>query len=139
MQSCHHRAATYNTSIYTDYSTWRFQWVSDDEPQSPEAAPQSPEQAHPSPDYVPGLEHPPLPDYYHVQVHQGRDPSDGGNNEEKEEPSEDDADDEEEKASDNEEEEHPASRAAPLPTPPIMPYIHVSPKICSNDRLCIPE
>ncbi|GJS30087.1 hypothetical protein Tco_0490707 [Tanacetum coccineum] len=54
--------ATY-TSIYSDYEPWRFQWVSDDEPQSPEAAPQSPEQAHPSPDYVPGLEHPPLPDY----------------------------------------------------------------------------
>ncbi|GJW19065.1 putative reverse transcriptase domain-containing protein [Tanacetum coccineum] len=41
----------------------RFQWVSDAEPQSPEAAPQSPEQAPPSPDYVPGPEHPPSPDY----------------------------------------------------------------------------
>ncbi|GJS57472.1 hypothetical protein Tco_0652256 [Tanacetum coccineum] len=37
--------------------------VSDDEPQSLEAAPQLPEQAPPSPDYVSGPEHPPSPDY----------------------------------------------------------------------------
>ncbi|GKE62059.1 hypothetical protein Tco_1512426 [Tanacetum coccineum] len=40
-----------------------FQWVSDADPQSLEAATQSPEQAPPSPDYVLGLEHPPSPDY----------------------------------------------------------------------------
>ncbi|GJZ94251.1 putative reverse transcriptase domain-containing protein [Tanacetum coccineum] len=39
------------------------EWVSDDEPQSPEAAPQLPEQAPPSLDYVSGPEHPPSPDY----------------------------------------------------------------------------
>ncbi|GJS58826.1 hypothetical protein Tco_0653610 [Tanacetum coccineum] len=41
----------------------RFQWVSDAEPQSLEAAPQSLEQEPPSPDYVPGPEHPSSPDY----------------------------------------------------------------------------
>ncbi|GKE30958.1 hypothetical protein Tco_1450280 [Tanacetum coccineum] len=51
------------TSVYFDSEPWRFQWVSDDEPQSPEAAPQLPEQAPPSPDYVPGPEHPPSPNY----------------------------------------------------------------------------
>nr|GFA48959.1 hypothetical protein [Tanacetum cinerariifolium] len=38
-------------------------WVSDEEPEAPEAAPQSPGQAPPSSDYVPGSKHPPLPDY----------------------------------------------------------------------------
>ncbi|GKA56919.1 putative reverse transcriptase domain-containing protein [Tanacetum coccineum] len=42
---------------------WRFQWVSNAETQSPEAAPQSPKQAPPSSDYVPGPEHPPSPEY----------------------------------------------------------------------------
>ncbi|GKB00482.1 hypothetical protein Tco_0828475 [Tanacetum coccineum] len=51
-------AVTY-TSVYSDSEPWRFQWVSDAEPQSLEAAPQAP----PSPDYVPGPEHPPSPDY----------------------------------------------------------------------------
>nr|GEV57048.1 putative reverse transcriptase domain-containing protein [Tanacetum cinerariifolium] len=47
------------TFVYTDFKTWRFQWVSDEELE----APQSPGQALPSLDYVPGLEHPFLPDY----------------------------------------------------------------------------
>ncbi|GKC66840.1 hypothetical protein Tco_1099438, partial [Tanacetum coccineum] len=51
------------TSVYSDSEPWRFQCVSDAEPQSPEAALQSPEHALPSPDYVPGPEHPPYPDY----------------------------------------------------------------------------
>ncbi|GJW59852.1 hypothetical protein Tco_0109187 [Tanacetum coccineum] len=51
------------TSIYTDSEPWRFQWVSDDELEAPNAAPHSPGQAPPSPDYVPGPEHPPSPDY----------------------------------------------------------------------------
>ncbi|GJU17376.1 hypothetical protein Tco_1145342, partial [Tanacetum coccineum] len=42
---------------------WRFQWVSDDEPEAPEEAPQSVEQAPPSPDYVPSPKNPPSPDY----------------------------------------------------------------------------
>ncbi|GJT13597.1 hypothetical protein Tco_0860639 [Tanacetum coccineum] len=46
-------------SVYSDSDPWRFQWVSDDEPE----APQSLEQAPPSPDYMPGPEHPPSPDY----------------------------------------------------------------------------
>ncbi|GJS28081.1 hypothetical protein Tco_0488701 [Tanacetum coccineum] len=51
------------TSVYSDSDPWRFQCVSDDEPQSPEAASQLPEQAPPYLDYVPGPEHPPYPDY----------------------------------------------------------------------------
>nr|GEV16798.1 hypothetical protein [Tanacetum cinerariifolium] len=51
-------AVTY-TSVYSDYEPWRFQWVSDAEPQSLEAALQAP----PSPYYVPDLKHPPSPDY----------------------------------------------------------------------------
>ncbi|GJU77982.1 hypothetical protein Tco_1275052, partial [Tanacetum coccineum] len=47
------------TSVYTNSEPWRFQWVSDEEPE----APQSPGQAPPSPNYVPGPEHPPSPDY----------------------------------------------------------------------------
>nr|GEU58247.1 cationic amino acid transporter 2, vacuolar-like [Tanacetum cinerariifolium] len=47
------------TSVYTDSEPWRFQWVSDEEPE----APQPLEQATPSPDYVPGPVHPPSPDY----------------------------------------------------------------------------
>ncbi|GJW47296.1 putative reverse transcriptase domain-containing protein [Tanacetum coccineum] len=42
----------------SDLPPWRFQWVSDDEPQSPEVAPQSLDQAPPSPDYVPCPEYP---------------------------------------------------------------------------------
>ncbi|GKD07100.1 hypothetical protein Tco_1186785, partial [Tanacetum coccineum] len=38
-------------------------WVSDDEPEAPEAAPQSPRQAPPSPVYMPSPEHPPSLDY----------------------------------------------------------------------------
>ncbi|GJX74170.1 hypothetical protein Tco_0312765 [Tanacetum coccineum] len=45
------------TSVYSNSEPWRFQWVSDDEPQSPEAALQPPKQAPPSPDYVPGPEY----------------------------------------------------------------------------------
>ncbi|GJX38349.1 hypothetical protein Tco_0251652 [Tanacetum coccineum] len=45
--------------VYTDSEPWRFQWVSDEEPE----APQSLGQALPTPDYVPGLEHPPSPHY----------------------------------------------------------------------------
>ncbi|GJU62194.1 hypothetical protein Tco_1244029 [Tanacetum coccineum] len=44
---------------------YQSQWVSDDEPETPEEAPQSPRQAPPSSDYVPGPEHPPSPDYVH--------------------------------------------------------------------------
>ncbi|GJT51895.1 hypothetical protein Tco_0978052 [Tanacetum coccineum] len=51
------------TSVYTDSEPWRFQRVSDDELEAPDAAPQSPGHALPSPDYVPGLEHPPSLDY----------------------------------------------------------------------------
>ncbi|GJX45911.1 hypothetical protein Tco_0262587 [Tanacetum coccineum] len=47
------------TSVYTDSEPWRFQLVSDEEPE----ASQSPRQAPPSPDYVPGPEHPPSLDY----------------------------------------------------------------------------
>ncbi|GJW25441.1 hypothetical protein Tco_0039252 [Tanacetum coccineum] len=50
------------TSVYSDSEPWRFQWVSDDEPQSPGATPQLLKQAPLSPDYVPGLEYPPSPD-----------------------------------------------------------------------------
>ncbi|GKB96238.1 hypothetical protein Tco_0982375, partial [Tanacetum coccineum] len=52
-----HATVTY-TSISSDLDPWRFQWVSDAEPPSPEAASQSPEQAPPSPDYVLGPEYP---------------------------------------------------------------------------------
>ncbi|GJV81383.1 hypothetical protein Tco_1517253 [Tanacetum coccineum] len=49
-------AVTY-TSVYTDSEPWRFQWVSDEEPEVPG-------EALPSPDYVPGPEPiPPSPDY----------------------------------------------------------------------------
>ncbi|GJV42415.1 hypothetical protein Tco_1420855 [Tanacetum coccineum] len=41
----------------------RFQWVSDDELEAPDATPQSLGQAPPSPDYVSSPEHPPSPDY----------------------------------------------------------------------------
>ncbi|GJV94153.1 putative reverse transcriptase domain-containing protein [Tanacetum coccineum] len=51
------------TSVYTDSEPWRFQWVSDDEPEAPEAAPQSPRYTPPSSDYMPGPEHPRSPDY----------------------------------------------------------------------------
>nr|GEU37523.1 hypothetical protein [Tanacetum cinerariifolium] len=51
------------TSVYTDFEPWRFQWVSNDELEAPDAAPQSPEQAPPSLDYVPGPEYPPSLDY----------------------------------------------------------------------------
>ncbi|GJX38760.1 hypothetical protein Tco_0252063 [Tanacetum coccineum] len=44
------------TSVYTDSEPWRFQLVSDVEPEAPEEAP-------PSLDYVPGPEHPPSLDY----------------------------------------------------------------------------
>ncbi|GKD45445.1 hypothetical protein Tco_1270090 [Tanacetum coccineum] len=47
------------TSVYSDSEPWRFQQVSDAEPQSPKATPQAP----PSLDYVPGPEHPQSPDY----------------------------------------------------------------------------
>nr|GFA40234.1 hypothetical protein [Tanacetum cinerariifolium] len=50
------------TSVYSDSEPWRFQWVSDEEPEAPEEAPQSLEQAPPSPDYVHGtIEDQPLP------------------------------------------------------------------------------
>ncbi|GKC54442.1 hypothetical protein Tco_1077187 [Tanacetum coccineum] len=49
-------------SIYIDYEPWRFQWVSDVEPEAPEKAP-------PSSDYMPGPEHPPSPDYVPVPEH----------------------------------------------------------------------
>ncbi|GKD90572.1 hypothetical protein Tco_1366079 [Tanacetum coccineum] len=128
------------TSVYSDSEPWRFQWVSDAEPQSPEEAPQSPEQAPPSPDYVPGPEHPPSPDYvpgpeypeYLVSFDDEEDPKedpadypvDGGDNEE-EESSEDDNDEEEEEASEedkDEEDEHlaPADSAA-LPAIDLVP------------------
>ncbi|GJS89818.1 hypothetical protein Tco_1120019 [Tanacetum coccineum] len=53
-----HATITY-TFISSDFDLppWRFKWVFDAEPQSPEAAPQSPEQAPPSPNYVLGLEY----------------------------------------------------------------------------------
>ncbi|GKD08683.1 hypothetical protein Tco_1188368 [Tanacetum coccineum] len=56
------------TSVYTDSEPWRFQWVSDEEPEAPEEARPSsdyvPGPEHPpSLDYVPGPEHPPSPDY----------------------------------------------------------------------------
>ncbi|GJU70925.1 hypothetical protein Tco_1262330, partial [Tanacetum coccineum] len=47
------------TSVYFDSEPWRFQWVFDAKPQSPEAALQTP----PSPDYVLVPDHPPSPDY----------------------------------------------------------------------------
>ncbi|GKD19929.1 hypothetical protein Tco_1209087 [Tanacetum coccineum] len=54
------------TSVYTDFEPWRFQWVSNDELEAPEAAPQFLGQAPPSPDYVPGPEHPPSPNYEYL-------------------------------------------------------------------------
>ncbi|GKC71718.1 hypothetical protein Tco_1117601 [Tanacetum coccineum] len=51
------------TSVFSYSEPWRFQWVSDEEPEAPEEALQSPEQAPPSPEYMPGLEHSPSPDY----------------------------------------------------------------------------
>ncbi|GJZ39555.1 hypothetical protein Tco_0586118 [Tanacetum coccineum] len=59
-------------SIYIDYEPWRFQWVSDEEPEAPEKAPPSsdymPGPEHPpSPDYVPGPEHPSSPDYVPIE------------------------------------------------------------------------
>ncbi|GJR44903.1 hypothetical protein Tco_1313006 [Tanacetum coccineum] len=44
------------TFVYTDSEPWRFQWVSDEEPEAHAEAP-------PSPDYVSGLAHLPSPDY----------------------------------------------------------------------------
>nr|GEU59736.1 reverse transcriptase domain-containing protein [Tanacetum cinerariifolium] len=60
-------AVTY-TSVYTDYEPWRFQWVSNDEPEAPEEALPSHEyvpgpELPPSPNYVPGPEHLPSPVY----------------------------------------------------------------------------
>ncbi|GJW33637.1 hypothetical protein Tco_0053669 [Tanacetum coccineum] len=52
------------TSVYSDSEPWRFQWVSDEEPEAPPSPDYVPGLEHPpSPDYVPGPEHPPLPDY----------------------------------------------------------------------------
>ncbi|GJV66474.1 putative reverse transcriptase domain-containing protein [Tanacetum coccineum] len=51
------------TSVYYGSEPWRFQWVSDDEPEAPEEALQSPKQAPQSPEYVPGSKNPPSPDY----------------------------------------------------------------------------
>ncbi|GJQ99780.1 hypothetical protein Tco_0522765 [Tanacetum coccineum] len=54
------------TSVYIDYEPWRFQWVSDNEPEVPEVDPYmeaSLQAPPPSSDYVPGPEHPPSPDY----------------------------------------------------------------------------
>nr|GEU50415.1 hypothetical protein [Tanacetum cinerariifolium] len=39
-------------SVYFDFEPWRFQWVSDDEPEAPEEAPQPLDHAPLSPDYV---------------------------------------------------------------------------------------
>ncbi|GKF10320.1 hypothetical protein Tco_0048246, partial [Tanacetum coccineum] len=124
-------------------------WVSDDEPQSPEAAPQLPEQAPPSPDYVSGPEHPPSPDYvpgpeYPEYVAQAdeqiltedqplpADASPAALSPSYEESSEaDDDDDEEEEAfeeDEDEEEEHLApadSAAATTPPPPRSPQTKV--------------
>ncbi|GJZ59842.1 putative reverse transcriptase domain-containing protein [Tanacetum coccineum] len=55
-------AITY-TSVYSDSEPWRFQWVSDDELEAPEAALQSLGQAPPSSDYVSGPKHLPSPNY----------------------------------------------------------------------------
>nr|GEY02322.1 hypothetical protein [Tanacetum cinerariifolium] len=52
-----------NTCVYSDSKPWRFQWVSDEEPEALVEAPQLPIQAPPSPDYMPGPEHTPSPDY----------------------------------------------------------------------------
>ncbi|GJS00291.1 hypothetical protein Tco_0316799 [Tanacetum coccineum] len=91
--------------------------VSDKEPKAHVEASQLPVQAPPSPDYVPGPEHPPLPDYEDPEEDPEEDPAnyptDGGDEEEEEESSGDDADDKvDEEASedeDEEEEEHLAS------------------------------
>ncbi|GKD93935.1 hypothetical protein Tco_1373772 [Tanacetum coccineum] len=66
-------ALTY-TSVYSDFEPWRFQWVSDAESQSPEAAPQAPL----SPNYVLGPEHPVSSDYVPgPEYPKYLDPSDG--------------------------------------------------------------
>ncbi|GJY77504.1 hypothetical protein Tco_0482620 [Tanacetum coccineum] len=132
------------TSVYSDSKTWRFQWVSDVEPQSPEVAPQSPEQAPPSPDYVPGPEHPsspdcvPGPEYSEYLVPSDDEdpidyPTDKRDDEEEEESSEDDNDEEDE----DEEDKHlaPADSVvlpaidpfAFAPTPPSPPPSPLSP------------
>ncbi|GJV58717.1 hypothetical protein Tco_1464817 [Tanacetum coccineum] len=106
------------TSVYSDSEPWRFQWVSDAEPQSPEAAPHAP----PLPDYVPGPEHPPSPDYvpgldYIADSDPKEDPEDDpeedpadypadeGDEEEEEESSRDDADDKDEDENSEEEDD----------------------------------
>nr|GEX11658.1 reverse transcriptase domain-containing protein [Tanacetum cinerariifolium] len=49
--------------VYSNYELWRFQRVSDDEPEAPKEASRFLEQAPPSPDYVPRPEHPPSLEY----------------------------------------------------------------------------
>nr|GEZ94084.1 hypothetical protein [Tanacetum cinerariifolium] len=81
-------SAVTNTSVYTNSEPWRFQWVSDNEPEAPEEAlpspdyvrrakhlpspefqwvsdnePEAPEEAPPSPDYVRRAKHLPSPEY----------------------------------------------------------------------------
>nr|GFD13482.1 hypothetical protein [Tanacetum cinerariifolium] len=51
------------TFVYTDSEPWRFQWVSDDELEAPDATPQSPGQTPLSLDDVLGPKHPPSLDY----------------------------------------------------------------------------
>ncbi|GJZ52762.1 hypothetical protein Tco_0607647 [Tanacetum coccineum] len=77
------------TSVYSDSESWRFQWVSDDEMEVPNATLQSPRQAPPSPDYVPGPKHPPSQDYVpgHEELEQSSDDDD--DDEEQEAPKED--------------------------------------------------
>ncbi|GJZ39824.1 hypothetical protein Tco_0586387 [Tanacetum coccineum] len=100
------------TSVYSDFEPWRSQWVSDDEPQSLEAAPQLPEQAPPSTDYVPGLEHPSSPDYVPGPKIQRRTPKEDPADYPADEGDDDDDDEEEEEEEEafeeeeDEEEEH---------------------------------
>ncbi|GJZ01212.1 hypothetical protein Tco_0519173 [Tanacetum coccineum] len=120
-------------SVYSDSEPWRFQWVSDAEPQSPKEAPQSPKQAPPSPDYVPGPEHPLSPNYVPAL-------SSGyvADSDLKDDPEEDladypadEGDDEEEEESSNEhddkEEEHLAPADSTLPAiDSVFEYEHLA-------------
>ncbi|GKE41698.1 hypothetical protein Tco_1468982 [Tanacetum coccineum] len=112
------------TSVYSDSEPWRFQWVSDIEPQSPKAAPQAP----PSPDYVPGPKNPPSPDYipgteypeYLVPYDDEDDP--------KEDPADYPDDDDDDDDEEEEEEESSKEHLAPAdPTPPRSPQTRIRP------------
>ncbi|GKB37078.1 putative reverse transcriptase domain-containing protein [Tanacetum coccineum] len=129
------------TYVYFDSKPWRFQWVSNAEPQSPETAPESLEQAPPSPNYPLPVDASPTalspgyiadsdPSEEDLEEDPADYPIDGGNDdeEEEEESSEDSEEEEASKEDKNKEDEHLApadSTAAKPPPPPKSPRTKV--------------